>query len=421
MAGRMGLFYGWVIVVVAWILYGFGISPAFYSWGQFAPALITDLELSRANFGLIFGMFTFTYSAIGPLAALLQTHLSIRFTMTLGAALAAAGFWYVSRADSFVDCIVGFSLMGGAGIGLSTILPSQTLGQNWFLKYRARSIAIILTGGGIVGTAVPTVDRWFLDNQTWNDGWLFISWISAALALVALLFVRDRPEVIGQFRDGAREDLAAPTTKSAATEAGPTEWTATQAVRTPQFALMILCGLAYGTPWGVVVAHGRLHMDDIGLAPGVIAGLFSWMILISILGRVSGSLADLVSPRKVLAVALALEALGLAGLLVARAPALGYVCVTLIGIGFGAGYVSISVVFSEFFGRRAFAGTTGTRMLVGGTVGLGAPWLAGVLFDQTGSYDLPFAGLALLSLAGAAVAIICPAPGSPRNARGKPS
>ena len=69
MAERSGLFYGWLIVVVAWILYGFGIAPAFYSWGQFAPTLIEDLELSRADFGLIFGIFTLIYSAMGPLFA----------------------------------------------------------------------------------------------------------------------------------------------------------------------------------------------------------------------------------------------------------------------------------------------------------------------------------------------------------------
>ncbi len=73
MAARSGFFYGWVIVVIAWILYGFGIAPAFYSWGQFAPTLIEDLEISRANFGLIFGMFTFIYSAMGLLFAYLQS------------------------------------------------------------------------------------------------------------------------------------------------------------------------------------------------------------------------------------------------------------------------------------------------------------------------------------------------------------
>ena len=102
-----------------------------------------------------------------------------------------------------------------------------------------------------------------------------------------------------------------------------------------QFILMLFCGLAYATPWGIVVAFGRFHMEDIGLGSGVIAGLFSLMIVISIFGRFSASLGDLVSPQKVLAGALLLEALGVAGLLVTTTPALLYICVTLIGIGSG--------------------------------------------------------------------------------------
>ena len=184
---------------------------------------------------------------------------------------------------------------------------------------------------------------------------------------------------------------------------------------------MIFCVLAYSLPWGIVVAHGRLHMDDIGMSSGVIAGLFSWMILISIFGRFSASLGDLVSPRKVLSAALLMEGIGVGGLLVATGPALGYLCVTLIGIGFGAGYISISVVFSEFFGRSAFAGTTGTRFLINGTIGAGAPWLAGLISDQTGSYSIAFAALAVLCIVGAFTATICPPPGPPPDAEGEAS
>ena len=116
MAGRTGLFYGWVIVAVAWILYGFGIAPAFYSWGQFGPTLTKDLELSEFKFGILFSMFTFIYSAMGPIFAFLQSRLSIRYTMTFGAAMCAGGFWYMSRADSFLDCVF-VRVLRTAGLG----------------------------------------------------------------------------------------------------------------------------------------------------------------------------------------------------------------------------------------------------------------------------------------------------------------
>jgi len=411
MAEKKGLHYGWVMVAIAWVLYGFGISPAYYSAGQLATPMKQDLGLSDEQWGYIFGAFTFMFSAAAPVAAYLMSRFSVRLTMAAGAAIASSGFFYMSRADSMIDCIIGLTLLGGFGIGLSTILPSQTLGQNWFFKYRARAMAIILTAGGLVGAAVPFVDNWILENRTWNDGWLLISVISAVLAVIAFLCIRDRPEDIGLFRDGAETDPMPPTAVEASTsESGTSEWTASQAIRTLQFALMILCGLAYSLPWGVLIAHGRTHLVSINFASSAMAGMFGLMIFISIFGRLSASLGDLMTPSKVLSIALLIEGIGITGFLFAQTPALGYISLVLVGIGYGAGYVGISVVFTDYFGRRAFAGTTGTRFLIGGTVGFFVPGLAGKVADTTGSFVPAFVALAVLCLIGAITAFMCPTP-----------
>lgn len=413
MSNKRGFFYGWILIPVAWVLYGFGISPAYYSGGQFAPSLMEDLELSRAQWGLIFGIFTFAFSAVAPFTAYLMSRFSIRATMTLGATLCSIGFFWMSRADSMMDCVVGFGLLGGIGIGLSTILPSQTLGQNWFLKYRARAIAVILTAGGVVGATVPYVDRWILENRSWSDGWLYISGISAVLAVLAAVFVRDRPEDIDQFRDGGDSDPSTVSVDGAAAGSVGAEWTASQAIRTKQFALMILCGLAYSQPWGIIVAHGKLHMDQIGMDPDVIPGMFALMITVSILGRLCASAGDLIAPKTVLAIALVLEAIGVGGLLFAKTPLLAYASVTVLGIGYGMGYAGISVVFTDFFGRQAFAGSAAVRILIGGCVGLFVPALAGWVADNTSSYNGAFLALTVLCLIGAVVSYFCPRPGAP--------
>ena len=76
-------------------------------------------------------------------------------------------------------------------------------------------------------------------------------------------------------------------------------------------------------------------------------------------------------------------------------------------------FVCIPVVFSHFFGRRAFAVTTGIRTTCTGIFGGLGPWLAGVAFDATGSYAVPFIGLLVLGLAGGAAAGALRRPGSP--------
>lgn len=414
MAKRPLFLYGWFIVVIAWICYGFGISPAYYSWGNFAPELIADLDLDREGFGRIFGVFTFLYSVVGLAVGPAMARFGIRSIMVGGFVLSSLGFFYVSRAQTLTDCMVGFAVLGGLGIGFATIIPCQALGQNWFLKRRALAIGLIFTAGGIVGRLVSRFDTWMLEFHDWRTGWVVIGFTSLVLAVIALLFVRDAPEKVGLRRDGATEAEERATLNNLLRSAGgqaSEDWTASQAIRTPQFLLMIVCGIAYAVPWGVVVAHMRLHMEDMGLEHA--AAFTGTMALISILGRLMAGAGDYLPPQIVLAVSLLLEGVGCGGLLLADERWIAYVCIALIGLGFGTAYVSVPVVFSHFFGRQAFGVTSGIRITITGIFnGLG-PWVAGWLFESTGAYTIPFLGLLGLGLIGATSAACLRHPGAP--------
>jgi cyanate permease len=87
--------------------------------------------------------------------------------------------------------------------------------------------------------------------------------------------------------------------------------------------------------------------------------------------------------------------------------------VILIGVGFGTAFITQAATFAQFFGRRAFATTTGIRFMVGAVFSAFAPGLAGWFYDVNGSYVVPFVGLMSLSLAGAAVAFTIRAPRPP--------
>jgi len=411
MAKQKFFLYGWFMVAVAWICYGFGISPAYYSWGIFAPSLLEDLGYDRSRFGAIFGLFTLLYSCVGPLVGISQARLGVRTTMVIGFTSTAIGLFITSRASTPIEFYLGFSILGGAGIGFATIVPCQTLGQNWFLKRRALAIALIFTSGGIVGKIVAKGDAYILENFDWRMGWLVIAGVSATLAVFAAIFVRDRPENVGLHMDGIEPDETSGS--HSASSAAKDRWTAKQAMRTPQFALMVLCGCAYAVPWGVVVPHLSLHLTDIGFERIVAATFVGTMALISIAGRLVGAIGDWVSPQLVLCVSLVLEGVGVGGLLFAETPLMVNLCIACIGLGFGTAYISVPVVFSAFFGRRAFGMTSGVRIFITGIFNGAGPWVTGKVFDVTGSYTIPFAVLSALCFVGAVSAILCRDPGVP--------
>jgi MFS family permease len=366
--------------------------------------MIAELDFNQTRFGLVFSVFVLLYSIVGPAVGWGQRKIGIRRVMILGALSTALGLVVMSRATTLWHCVLGYSLLGGGGIGFTTIIPCQTLAQNWFNKRKALAIAIIFSSGGIIGKFWPPVVGNILDAYGWRATWLIIAAISIAVAILVAIFVRERPEDLGQFRDGI-DPGSRPDDLSIKDASETDRWTARDAMRTWQFVVLVICGVAYATPWGVAVGFSRLHFAEVGLERETIFALVGTMSLVSIIGRFSGALGDLASPSKLLALSLIVEGVGMGMMLYADDAATARIAVILIGLGFGTAYISIPVVFAGYFGRNAFGMTAGVRIFITGIFnGLG-PVATGFAHDSTGSYAIPFLGLAVFTvIAGLAAA-----------------
>jgi MFS family permease len=405
------LYYGWPLVGVGFLVYGLGIAPAYYSWGFLAPELMADLGLTREQVGSMFGAFTLMYAIVSPLAAAAMGRWGLRTVVTAGSLISALGFWMVGSAESAIDLYWSYAFVGGLGLGLSTVLPAQAIPIFWFQRFRARATAIILMGAAVVGAIVTPVDDLILEHWGWRSVWTVIAGISVGVALLGALFLRNRPEDIGRLPDGRELDM--PTPEPAALHETPEvrNWTASRAIRTPQFAIVTFAALANALPWRIFTAHGRLHFEDLGFVSTLAAAILGVRVGVSALGRLSASLGDFLPPNWVLAIALVVSGAGLAGLLFAETPLQAYACVTLMGLGFGAGYVSVSVVFAYYFGQRAFLHSNGLQIAIIGVVGWIGPTWAGAAADQTGNYTGTFAVLTALCVLGALAIFLCRPPG----------
>ena len=434
------VFYGWPMVAVGFLTYGLGIAPAYYGLGVFASALIEDLELNRQQIGQLFGAFTFTYGLISPVAAAVIRRWGIRATVTAGALCAACGFWLVSQAASVAELYVGYSLVGGIGIGLSTLLPAQTLPVFWFRRYRARAMAIVLSGAAIVGLLWPPAAGLVLEFWDWRVGWRIVAGISLFVAAIAVLFIRNKPGDIGQRRDGlppaetggpdpagsdsggtdaGGPDLAEPERRAeerlegsgAEAVAGPApKGVVLRALRTPQFWIATFATAANTVPWRVVTAHGGLHLEDLGYTTLAASAILGVRVGASLFGRLTGSLGDFVAPTRVLAAALLVTAVALSVFVSATSAMVAYPCVFAIGVAYGAAYISEAVVFGWFFGRAAFVGTTGVRIALIGVIGALGPVLAGAAWDRTGTYAGTLWACSALAVLGAASIWFCRPP-----------
>ena len=400
-------FLGWKMIGLGSACYGLAISPMYYSWGFFLPEMQRDLGMSDTQGGLIFSVFSWIYHGLGPIAGIAIARLGIRLMMSLGAVVGAFAFWLMNRADSFAEAMFAYAVLGGIAIGFGTILAAQALASNWFIRYRSRAMALILGGGAVVGyLTLKYFAPGMLEFFDWRTGWLVIAGISALVAVLAGLFMRGEPERIGQEPDGGvQAGIDGPS--------GPTgqgEWTAPLALRTSQFYVLIGLSIAYGVPWGIIAVFGRHHLDALGFTTAMAGSILGARVLVSLFGRLSAFAGDFMTPQRLLSIVLILEGVGCALFIVANTTLIAYLSMVLIGLGFGAAYVCIPVVYSAFYGRRAFATTVGIRFAITGVISPAAPTVAGMLSDWSGSHILTLSVLSGLCLVGSLVAFGLRAP-----------
>jgi MFS family permease len=122
------------------------------------------------------------------------------------------------------------------------------------------------------------------------------------------------------------------------------------------------------------------------------------MAMVSVAGSLlSGALSDRIGRKNVLALAYLTRGGAFALLLLWRHELALYVFAVLGGLSWLATPPSVMALTGEIYGLRAL-GTLGGISLLAHQIGGGASvWLAGVLYDQYGSYDVSFS-LAALAL-----------------------
>ena len=86
-----GFFYGWVILLVAGLCYGFGMPPVYYNWTIFAPRITAELGIDRAAVGGVFGLFNAMHQCMGLLVGLAIARFGLRRVMPAGFCVTAAG------------------------------------------------------------------------------------------------------------------------------------------------------------------------------------------------------------------------------------------------------------------------------------------------------------------------------------------
>jgi len=417
-------FYGWTLLAVLFSLDFVNMGFPVYGGTVINSYMLHQIPMSRSELGL---GFTFSNLFVGLSATIVAMSIlkqGVRKTFAIGSTLICAGSLFLAFfATKPWHYLLGYGGIVGVGMGFGTLVPAGTAVTRWFKRYRGRAMGICLGASGIAGFVVaPLLNRMLeASGGNWRVGWQIVAGVAVISGIVALLFIKERPEDLGQVVDGIPE--TAPDRQSRQGHA-PRElittysWTPAEAYRTKSYWLIALAGITCQYPLFFFVAHWILHAERAGILASDAAWTMSLFAIAGVTGRlIGGWLMDTVTGRYAFMIGLCLFVIGSFLAIEVNANSLGiaFAAAILYGLAFGWTFTCMNTCTAHFFGTAAFPKLNGTMILLTSVLGSPAGYIGGKIFDMYGGYARAFELNALLAVIGILAMAFATMP-RPRNA-----
>ena len=387
-------FYGWKLIGALSAMDFLNLGMPFYIGAVINPYMLEHIPMSRGTLGFGSTLLNLFVGIPSTLVAISIVRLGIRSTYLIGSAFVCAGSLFLAFATTKPwQFLLGFGVINGIGVCFGDIIPGSTAAARWFERYRGRAVGLVLSGSGVCGFFMAgQIDKLLrLHGGDWRLGWEIVAAGAVLAAVVALLFVKERPEDLGQLPDGAAQPTAGdPPQHASGRLVTQSEWTPAEAYRTSSFWLVVIAGLAAQFPFFIFVAHWLLHLQNVGVPSGDGAFSLGLFTVACVAGRlIGGWLMDTMSARFAFMIGLfcylfgsvaAMHA-GPSTLLIADLAAILY------GLGIGWTFTCMTTCIAHYFGPVAFPKLAGTLLLLTSGGASPAGWVGGKIFDVYGGYQ----------------------------------
>ena len=403
------IFYGWWIVLAAFLALTFTSMTGGYGFSLFYKRLIDHfgwtrtglagaISLSRLEAGVLGGIEGFLVDRYGPTRIIL-----------LGIILSSIGMIWLSVIDSLLEFYLVFILLVTVGRSLSAMVAIDTTVANWFIRRRGTAFGILRTAVA-VGAAGVIVVSWFINEFGWRSAFVATGIGILLIGIPTAFVMKPRPELYGLLPDGDSPvktvDPATHATSDTENQHYPNNdigMTVTEALYSRAFWALSIGFAIRLMVTGAATLHAIPLVEDLGYSGATAAGVLGSMGMVSIVGRLGGGFMNDAFGTKPVAVA-SVCLLAVSCLILAYAQNLWQVMlfVAIYAPSYGCSAATMPAIKGDYFGRKSFGSILGLSGMVQMGVSMLGPIFAAYVFDTSGSYSiafLTFAGLLIISAA----------------------
>jgi len=410
-----GIFYGWFIVVIAFLANFLSVGTFFYIFNAFMEPLCDIQGWTRddVNTAITIGMAFMLLGQI--LFGTLVMRLGARKLMIFGSTLAGISFIFLFRShelSSFYTLSACLALGNGAYGGI----VAGTVVNNWFVKKRGRAIGIASAGISLSGAVLPFVAMILILKIGMVHASLWIGIAILCFGPLAWLVIRDWPEHYGMAPDGAeirtdvdislrdtafdlkkdQKDLKARLGFSNSGEF--TVWRLSKLIKTGAFWKigfafpLVLAGVSS------VMSQLKPRFSDIGFDDMTAMKMMACTAFIGAIGKyVWGMLCDRYSSKKVVVVLFGANCIGMTLALIHGSITAIIIFIIVYGFAMGGLMSTFPILIADLFGRISFPAVA-RFMSVFFVLELTGFKIAGKSHLITGSYDAAYIIFILLDI-----------------------
>jgi MFS family permease len=380
------------------------------SFSVFYVAILKEFHWSRAETAGAFSLGMLVFSACGPVVGWLFDRFGARRVMPFGVIVLSAGVLGSSLISSLWHLYFFYGILLATGVTHIGFIPNVIIISNWFFRHRALALGIANAGRGAGALILIPLIQYAIQTVGWRNAYLLLgSLVFVVLLPLLSIFQRGHPADKGLTRLG---DPAGRTLKTGASTTTPVGPTLREAMRSHRFWTLAILGIISGLGFSALLVHAVAYMGDVGYPTLFAATIFGLSAIFRSGGGILGGFISDRFGREPTFTAFSLLTFGgTLALIYARpeVPALIYVFAILNGLGSGAtGTISSSLQADIFQGRNfgLIFGVTQAATGIGAALG---PWLAGLIYDNLGTYLPALIGmLVIYVVAAAGVWIVAP-------------
>jgi MFS family permease len=394
------IFYGWWVVLAAFLNLFFSVGVIYYGLPVFYPAFISSLGFTRTEVsqGFLIGAFVVGIP-FGLIAGSVIDRIGARWVILSGVALVGLPLvlmGFMTRLWQYEALCVAETL----GYTLAGPIANQVLVSQWFRVRRGAAMGYAYLGLGLGGVVAPPASDFLIRTFGWRSALEVAgTLIMAVLFPIGIWVTRSTPADMGLAPDGLDNDQQPEEAQVARAHSIGTA----AALRSANFWLIMAGTVFVLGACNVVIQHYILFLEDKHYSSTAASQFLSVLLICSLGGRVlAGQIADRFRKKNAMAFFYLLMGVGIPLLFLAshRVALWGFAAV--FGFSMGADYMLIPLVLAECFGLASL-GTLLSLIVTGFSISQWvASWMAGQAYENLHSYELVWKVLTVSCVAGAA-------------------